>query len=205
MLIVEDDAFTRSLIVSALKSANFEVESVAGATKALAIFEDFHPHACILDVDLGLGPTGIDLAHAIRLRSKTVGIVFLTSFLDLRLSKAAGLALPRGSRFISKQSVGDVENLTNQVLSASLRPHVSESKGQKLSMLTSNQLEVMRLVAKGFTNFEIAQQRGSTEKATERLIARTLEKLGLRRDPKMNSRVQLVQAYAELSGKPIPR
>jgi DNA-binding NarL/FixJ family response regulator len=63
----------------------------------------------------------------------------------------------------------------------------------------------MRLVAQGNTNQEIASRLGTSEKAIEHVISRTLQKIGIARNSKLNPRVQLVQAYAELSGRPVPK
>ena len=63
----------------------------------------------------------------------------------------------------------------------------------------------MRMVAQGLTNQQIALEQGTSEKAIEHVIARILQRIGVDRNPRLNPRVQLVQAYAELSGRPVPR
>lgn len=205
VLVIEDDPFSRSLVSSVLISANFEVQVADGASSALAQLGPFEPRVCLIDIDLGLGPTGIDVAYAIRQRIPNIGIVFLTSFRDHRLSRAGNLPLPKGSRFIVKSDMHQLEMLTTELLSASLRPLASDKPVRSKVPLTSHQIEVMRLVAQGNTNQQIANQLQTSEKAIEHVITRILQKLGLTRKFNLNPRVQLVQAYAELSGRPVPK
>ena len=205
VLIVEDDPFSRSLIDGVLTAANFEVRAADGAASAMAAVRDFDPNVCLLDVDLGLGPTGVDVAYAIRDRLPGVGIVFLTSFRDIRLSKAGELPLPKGARFINKASLNQAEKLITELIGASIKPLVSDRPASARVPLTGHQIEVMRSVAQGLTNQQIALQQGSSEKAIEHVIARILQKIGVERKPSLNPRIQLVQAYAELSGRPVPR
>ena len=75
---VEDDAFSRTLIVSTLQAGNFDVIAVADAKNAMVSLEDFEPNVALLDIDLGIGPTGIDVAYALRDKKSNLGIVFLS-------------------------------------------------------------------------------------------------------------------------------
>lgn len=205
VLVVEDDPFSRSLIASVLETANFDVETADSANEALRLLDTFIPRVCLVDLDLGPGPTGIDLSHAIRARIPAVGIVFLSSFKDHRLSRAGDLPLPKGARYLTKGALNQIERLTTELLSASLKPLTTERGHHPRVPLTSHQVEIMRLVAQGLTNQQIALEQGTSEKAIEHVIARILQRIGVDRNPRLNPRVQLVQAYAELSGRPVPR
>jgi DNA-binding NarL/FixJ family response regulator len=205
VLVVEDDAFSRTLIVSTLEAGNFDVIAVADAKSAMGSLEDFEPNVALLDIDLGIGPTGIDVAYALRDKKSNLGIVFLTSFNDHRLSKASLLELPMGSRYITKGLLNQPAKLTSALLSAALKPLAVEKASRFRLPLNNHQIQIMRMVAGGLTNAEIARQLEISEKAVEHVIARVLSKLGIARTEKLNPRVQLVQVYAELSGKPGPR
>jgi DNA-binding NarL/FixJ family response regulator len=61
---------------------------------------------------------------------------------------------------------------------------------------------VLADVAAGYTNVEIATRRGSSVRATERMIARTFEALGLSEDPTHNPRVVAAMLYARHAGIP---
>jgi DNA-binding NarL/FixJ family response regulator len=205
VLIVEDDLFSRAMIESVLKASAFDTFSTSNASSALANFDAINPNCALLDIDLGLGPTGIDLAHALRERKPAIGIVFLTSYIDFRLSRAGDLKLPIGSRYLTKSAIGDAGKLTTTLMSASVNP-LSKTSGAIVRLpLSQYQIQVMRLVASGYTNAEIARQMEISEKAIEHVLSRILQKIGVVREAKLNPRVQLVQAYSELSGKPVPR
>lgn len=205
VMVIEDDNFSRVATVSVLSLANFEVAAADSAKSCFSQLEQFRPDVVLVDIDLGVGPTGIDVAYRLRELLPTLGLVFLTSYLDPRFSKAGGLRLPPGSRFISKGSLEDVLSLSTTILSAAhypLNPSVSDAKSVDLS---DSQIGIIRMVAAGLTNAEIAKQTSTTEKSVERSIARISEKLGIPRDPAQNPRIQLVHAFAELVGKPIPK
>ena len=204
VLLVEDDSFARSLIQSALSAADFEVEMANSAESALRAIDSFEPRVCLLDIDLGPGPTGIDIAHALRAKNPSLGIVFLTSFIDSRLSKAGALPLPKGARYLTKTGLNQIEKITTELLSASIRPLVNDHPRKTSVPLTGHQIEVMRMVASGYTNQQIAQLYESSEKSIEHTVARILKRLGINRNLSLNPRIQLVQAYAELSGRKLP-
>jgi DNA-binding NarL/FixJ family response regulator len=69
--------------------------------------------------------------------------------------------------------------------------------------LTDHQIAVLRLVASGRSNNEIAAAMDVSDKAVERTIQRISEALGLEASAG-NRRVHLTRAYAELSGKDLP-
>ena len=205
VLIVEDDAFSRSLIEGVLTAASFEVAASPSASSAMAQVKAFDPNCALLDIDLGIGPTGVDVAHALRERKPNLGIVFLTSYLDYRLSKAGELKLPPGARYLTKSAIGNTSKLTSTLMSACVSPLGKSSSSIVRLPLSQHQIQIMRLVANGFTNSEIARQVQTSEKAVEHVLSRILQKLGIIKDPKLNPRIQLVQAYSELSGRPVPK
>ena len=69
--------------------------------------------------------------------------------------------------------------------------------------LTRHQLEALRLVALGRTNAQIAELRGTTVKAVERVVARALAAAGADAAPAGNSRVDAARRFIRLSGQPV--
>lgn len=64
ILVVEDDPMTRVLLAEMLESAGFVALMAATASQAQRLFAARDPDAAILDVDLGHGLNGFDLAEA---------------------------------------------------------------------------------------------------------------------------------------------
>jgi len=71
-----------------------------------------------------------------------------------------------------------------------------------LSALSDAQLTVLRLLAEGWSNAEIAQRRSITLRSTERLVSRTFTTLGLGDDSSVNARVAAVRMYVRVFGVP---
>lgn len=206
LLIVEDEVLARSALASALEYAGFEVVgSTSSASSAIEISKKSMPEIALLDIDLGPGPTGIDVAIALRKIQPRLGIVFLTSYLDPRFSNAVNLALPRGSRYVAKQDLGGISKVAAVLLQAKFQPDATVPTGSKSSDLSDHQIAVLKLLAQGKSNSEIAKQLSITEKAAEHLITRIAKTLGLSRDSSQNLRVQLMRAFAKYAGKDLPQ
>jgi DNA-binding NarL/FixJ family response regulator len=62
---------------------------------------------------------------------------------------------------------------------------------------------MLRLMAAGLTNAEIAERRSSSLRAVERLITRTFEVLELNDDPVRNPRVTATNLYTRAFGYPV--
>ncbi|MFI5935378.1 response regulator transcription factor [Actinoplanes sp. NPDC051494] len=78
ILVVDDDAGLRELLLSALRFAGFEVEAVGDVPAALAVIGARAPDAIVLDVMLP-GTDGFDLLHLLRTRDVDVPVMFLTA------------------------------------------------------------------------------------------------------------------------------
>ena len=206
VLLVEDDTFLRSTLGAALVGANIEVKSqVAKASDAIRAVTKFSIDIAILDLDLGPGANGIDIAIALREINPRLGIIILTSYSDPRVANPNSLLLPKGSRFLTKSSLNDFSVLITVILELKNQP-LSNKNGSKIERVefSENQLSVLQGVAEGLTTKEIAIRAGVSEKAIEGTITRLHLMLELPKKPFLNPRVQLARAYFELSGKKPP-
>jgi DNA-binding NarL/FixJ family response regulator len=204
VLIVEDERFTRTMLATTLAALGFEVIGAAStAQAALAAMEASAADVALLDLDLGPGPSGIDVAYALRAKDAGIGLVFLTSFSDPRVKDPGERPLPVGSRFLVKSQLDDVGVLRSSLLEARHRPKQGAGAPRSASSLTAHQLAVLRDVAAGRTNADIAAGLGVSEKAVERTVQRIAESLSLNRSAG-NLRVLLTRAYGLLAGKALP-
>lgn len=206
-LVVEDSASLRALISGAVSSLGFIVEAVADAKAAMRAFPALDPDVLIADIDLGSRPNGVELAHILRAQASYLGVVFLTHY-PTPESAAHGMVLPEGSAFVNKSSLTDLTDLVRAIesaLSDDLEPVqvVAAEEANPLVSLTAGQLAVLADIAAGYTNTEIAERRGSSLRATERMIVRTFEALGLSDDPSHNPRVMAAMLYARHAGLPV--
>ena len=206
VLLVEDDVFTRSTLSAALVGANFEVKAQVGkASDAIDAVKRFSIDVAIIDLDLGAGATGIDIAIALREHNPIIGIIILTSYTDPRVMNPHSRVLPKGSKFLTKSSLTDFAPLVRTILELKALPlsRKTEKRSEKVDF-TANQLIVLQSVAEGLTTKEIASRTGVSEKAVEGTISRLHSMLDLPKDSSSNPRVQLARAYFTLSGKKPP-
>jgi two-component system invasion response regulator UvrY len=198
VIVVEDDAFTRLSLVAALSASGLRVVyDTDNAGDALTKAELLLPHAAILDLHLGRGPTGIDVARSLRRHNPRVGIVLLTSFDDPRLLGENLPSPPAGTQYLTKRSVTSIDTVV-QAVGASVRarnvsPAITHTS--PLEKLTGVQIETLRLISHGLSNSEIAVRRGVTEKSVEKSITRICRSLSVDTGPMSNQRVQIVKIF----------
>ena len=209
VVIVEDDSFTRLTLSSLLREMGCVVVGVAGTVvQALEVIAETQPHLVLIDLDLGEGPTGNDLAHAIRETSRDIKIVVLSTYLEPRLMGSSHAPLPDGSVFVVKRSVtgpevleqafrlaGSVPDSEGRVLAVSL----GESR-HILAQLSDAQVDILRMIATGYSNAEIARRLVVNERTVEKTIARLIKQLHVQADKDQNQRVVLTQIYFRLIG-----
>ena len=205
VLVVDDHPFALSTLTAALAGRGIDVRGASTAREGLALAVETRPGVALLDLDLGPGPTGIDLAHALRKELPALGICILTSYRDPRLAGAGMPALPIGSLYLCKADVSDIGTIVEAInvlehAPLTRRPPLQLSSGPTVA-LTDTQMEVLLLVGEGVTTAEIARRRGVSEGAVEQTIARICERLEIPKDPSRNQRVQLVQALHRLRGQ----
>ena len=207
VLIVENDSFAGTFMSKSLDTAGFSVISVADtAPIAMKTFRETSPDCALIDIELGTGPNGIDIARAFRKLKPGIGIVFLTSIVDPRLIDLKGLELPDGSIYLSKSYVSDTSEI-----SESLHESMQLAKSKSVACiikypasrfeLTTGQFELIRLIAEGHSNKEIARKKFVTLKSTENSIARLAKKLDLKDTNTISQRVLIAKRYFQMIGK----
>ena len=202
LIVVEDDDFTLFTLSATLKASGFDVVAEAkNAGEAVSKSIEKRPDVALLDLDLGIGPTGIDLSIALRKKLPNIGIVFLTSYKDPRLLRSSLPELPAGSIFLVKQDISDPSVLEIKVREAALYKIGNKDKSPVIeSEFTDSQIETLKLLAEGLSNGEIAKRRFVTEKAIEVTIARLAKKFDIPYDAASNQRVVLAKKVFELMG-----
>ena len=202
VLAVDDDAFTLSMLTGVIATSGFTVHGEQTAAKAFQYAQKLNPTVALIDLDLGDGPTGIDLAHALRRKIPKIGIVFLTSYVDPRLHRPNLPDLPQGARYLVKQNISSQDLLLSVIKETVEKPlGLVKDDDNRLNEFTDVQIETLRLVAQGLSNSEIAKMRFVTEKTVEQTITRLAKQLNITQTPNVNSRVQLAGTYFSKTGK----
>jgi DNA-binding NarL/FixJ family response regulator len=203
VLIVDDDKFVRTSLHSALSNSGFDISgAVSSAKEALAISSSTLVDVTLLDLDLGIGPTGFDLALALRKMTPQMGIVFLTSFQDPRFASISGVTAPRGSRYLVKSEIENISQVISTILQTKHRPfNENVNHINKFEKLTDLQIEVWREVSEGLSSSEIAARRNISEKAVEAILARIYTFLEIKKEKSNNPRILLANSFKKFSGK----
>ncbi|MFM1967541.1 MAG: hypothetical protein RL590_398 [Actinomycetota bacterium] len=206
---VDDDPFTRSTLASSLQVLGCYVitaDSVSSALRAIRDYTgDIPPNVALLDLDLGEGPTGLDLAQTLREEFPALAIVILSTYQDPRYLGSNQPPLPVGGIYLVKSSVTIPKVLGDALEQAVENMHRPAKKSRKdgdvgRSELSDKQIEIMRMVAGGLSNAEIAKRLWMTESAVEKSITRLIKNLNLSSSKDQNQRVLIASAYHQYTG-----
>lgn len=193
------------MLSSTLNTLGFtEISSSRTVTQAIAAAKETSPTVAILDLDLGEGPTGIDLAHRLRKFNPKIGVIILSTYTEPRLIGTKQPPLPENSIYIVKQSISDtkvlLDAITNCVKSGpDLAKVKSPSRTTPVSKIKDTQIEIMRLVASGISNAQIAEMLVMQEASVEKAIARLIKQLDIKATNRQNQRVLIAQEYYRLT------
>ena len=195
LLVVDDHEVVREGLVALLsRREEFQVVAEAGTVaESLAAVRRFEPDLVVMDVRLPDG-SGIEACREIRAEFPAIRIVMLTSYPDEEavlsaiLAGASGYLLKqiRGRDLVTAlEAVGRGDSLldpavTERVLERVRRIANGEERDE-LSDLTAQERKILRLVADGKTNKEIAAEVFLSDKTVKNYVSSILSKLNLQR------------------------
>lgn len=201
VLVVEDDPFIRALLGELLAGAGMIVKTAHTVDAALAILNNFEPHVVVSDLDLGKGPSGVDLLNRVHTERPWVGLVVLSSHAAPTLAVGSFAAVPESAVYLVKNrlsSIADVRQAIEVAIShAHTEPIGSAPTDEPPIVLSQAQAEILHLMAEGYSNAGIAKARGTSKRAAESLVQRTLAAMGIDSDSEFNSRVLAVRLWQE--------
>ena len=167
---------------------------------------DFDPDGLIIDISLGPGPSGVDLAYAIRKERADIAILFLTRHPDLRTAGVSADQVPPNCGFVRKDRVTDKGYLINaieKVLTDSDRDvRHDDDPSRPLGNLSEKQLTFLRLMALGYTNEAMAKETGLAVSSGERWVVGIFRDMGIESRGNVNPRVEAVRRYVAVAGIP---
>ena len=211
-MVAEDHFVTREGLRRLLEEQpNIEVVGTAAdPDEALALAERLKPD--VLLTDIRMPPThtteGIDLAHAVRAMLPGCGVVVLSQHDDEEYIWSLFSDGVAGYAYLHKLRVGDAEQLVraghevatggsvlDPAIVARLLAQRAGKPGSPLSQLSEGELDVLRLMAEGYSNAGIAAETHLATGTVEKRIAAVFMKLGLSERDDVNRRVQAVLLY----------
>jgi two-component system invasion response regulator UvrY len=191
VVIADDHPLIILGLTPALAGHNIKViDQVTTAEQILAKYAETRPDVLVLDIRFGEGLTGLDVAGQILQRFADARIVFYSQFdQDETISEAYRLG---GTAFIPK-------NTTPALLAEAIKkahagqiyflPHIAErlaliglhGEESPQSKLDPRELEVFKMMARGFTNAEIGETLNLTARTISNISSIVKEKLGVTR------------------------
>jgi two-component system, NarL family, response regulator NreC len=205
ILIADDHAIVRSGL-RALLQADPELEVVGEAQdgdETMRLAQTLHPDIVLLDITMP-PDNGIETAKRLEQKHPEVVVLFLTMHEDEGLlheamrAGAAGYVIKRADESeiihaIHAASQGDLYVHPAMIRALLHQPATTDQRSGAPANLTKRELDVLRLLARGNTNRQIAGVLGLSVRTVENHRAKLMGKLGL------VSRVELVN-YAEEHG-----
>lgn len=206
LLIVEDEPLMGSLLAETLIAQQFEVRNALNVVEARAAVSLFDPDAILLDISLGEGPSGLDLAHVLSVQRPDIALIFLTRHPDPQAAGVDITELPPGCGFLRKDKVRDTEYLLasiNAVMADNPRAARHDLDGEKpLNALGTRHVNILRLMALGYTNEHIGHLNGVSQSTVERWTGEIFRDLGINTTGKVNPRVEAVRRFIAAAGIP---
>lgn len=178
ILHVEDDTFSRTIVNTLLTGCGYTVESVDSAAAAIELLPTFDPHAVLLDLDLGAGPSGLDVVRYVTTDMPWVAIVIMTGHRSPLLVDPTFNPVAHDFNYVVKADVTSAQMIDSAIQSALMGKKFAVDRQGDVVVITQAQAHVLQMMAAGKSNQEIADDRGTSLRAAEGMIQRTLEALG---------------------------
>ena len=206
LLVVEDDVMMASLLARVLTEEGFDPRIAVDVEEARKLVDEFDPDCALIDLSLGSGPSGADLATVLHHQRPDIALILLTRYPDLRSAGLGDYEVPPNCGFLRKDKVSDPQFLV-AAIERVLRDHAAEVRDdtdpeRPLGNLTQQQMDILRLMALGYTNDVIAEVKGSSRSSVERWVAGILQSMDIDGRGRLNPRVEAVRRYIAVVGVP---
>lgn len=193
IVIVDDDPFV-SLSLKTILEASGEIQVLEmgkDGKEAIALYRRHQPEALLMDIRME-GMTGLEAAGKILEEYPDAKLLFLTTFLD---DEYIVQALHLGAKgYILKQdfecllpalkAVAQGQSVFGSEISTRLPDFLAKGKPNTYDYhakgVTDKELDIIKLVAEGYNNREIAGQLYLSEGTVRNYLSSVLEKLSLR-------------------------
>lgn len=195
ILIVEDQEFLATMISAGLTNQGYQATVKFSISEAIEFIDHSQPNIVVTDLNFGLGPTGLDLIDYIQAIYPWIGIIVLSAHQSAEIATGKPWKFGQEIPYIVKSEVDSLAQIEAAIRSSLSTQHLTIEPNSTIGVqsITKAQAEVLRLVAEGLSNQAIADDRGTTVRAVETLLARTYEALGISKNLGIDSRVTAVQ------------
>jgi FixJ family two-component response regulator len=203
--VVDDDQSFRTAICRLLRSEGFEVREYPSAGAFLLGDDEQAPGCLLLDMRMR-GPSGLDLQEALAKRERSLPVIFLTAYADVKMSVRAMKA--GAMDFLAKPVKRDA--LFSTIRAALARDEEKRAAREQVRVLrmryealSPREREVLHHVVAGRLNKQIASAIGAAERTVKAHRARVMAKMQAGSVAELVRFVdQLAKSGAPLGGNP---
>ncbi len=195
--VIDDQTLVRQGIVSLLKLATdlTVVAEAANGADIAALVQQYQVDVVLMDIQMPQ-VSGIDALHLLKQAQSTVPVIILTTFddnnrvLQAMQAGARGYLLKDVALELLVDAIHTVHRggsllqpaITDKILASFLQRKSDEPTAEDLHVeaLSAKELEILRLLAAGFSNREIATAVFKSEGTVKNQVSAILSKLGVR-------------------------
>lgn len=199
VLVALREGLERLAVVDALEREGMSVTVAGDPADVMLALEMHDPHVVVCDLDARAGAQGGEILVEVHELRPWVGLVAIASHASPVLAAGPGVRLPPSTVLLVKSKLSSMSEICHAVQRAidqSQAPAEADA-AHAVVVLTRSQAEILRLMAEGYSNVGIAQIRGTSVRAAESLVQRTLQALGIVVDEHRNARVLAVRRWFE--------
>lgn len=211
VLIAEDQTILRETYGHVLREMpNIVVlDAVADGEAAVEAAIRLRPDVVLLDIQMPK-LNGIQAAERIRAALPHVGVVLFSHYSERQYAETFLRSGTAGKAYLLKTTLSEPQELARaiQVVAeggAILAPEIqdelirlaSAAPNSQFSSLTSREMEVLGLMAEGYTNISIARKLTISERTVESHVNNIFGKLGLTSEATHNPRVMAVLLFLQ--------
>jgi DNA-binding NarL/FixJ family response regulator len=185
IMIIDDHAVVRLGLTSLIeKNSNYEVVCDAGSgAEAYKKIEKYQPDLILLDYKLPDGD-GVTICHQIKRAYPEIKIIIVSAYCDEYMIKdalqagAEGYLMKTIDKYAIMNAIENVLKGEKSVDPSLLTSLVDAVKGEtKQYDLTTNERELLDLLAKGLKNKEISKELFISEKTVRNYLTRVFDKI----------------------------
>jgi DNA-binding NarL/FixJ family response regulator len=174
VLIADEDAKSRDDLARVLGAAGYDIIQVGSGEEALEAVREAKPSIVLLEIPLG-DLSGYEVCRALREEARETPIVFVSGARTESFDRVAGLLVGADDYIVKPYAPDELLARVRQLVRRS-----QPSTSPVTAKLTNREREVLRLLADGVRQEDIAERLFISRKTVGTHVANILRKLGVR-------------------------
>lgn len=192
VLLADDHSLVRDMLSAALEAEGFDVHVAATGNEALAIGRECKPDVAVMDIDMP-GLSAFEVARSWRAEGHAIRLLLLSAYVrDSYVGEA--LAVEASGYLTKDEPPGEVIAAIRSVAAGDVRfssavldriavdasgPRVVSEEAPRAQGLTARELEIVRLIARGHHQKQVAVQLDISIKTVQHHLTAAMDKLGI--------------------------